>query len=91
MAPVSFEASKEFNGQRVGMESKMGEKGLGYLATRPVAISFANELAIPETTHHPVTLELQKLFPADDRDRESLIAQQKNSREEPDTTSQETR
>ena len=41
---------------------------------RPAIISLATELAIPETFHHPVKLELDKLFPTDNDLHIAMIA-----------------
>jgi hypothetical protein len=72
--PPNFTTAKKFNGKREGTEFKLGSEGLGYYATRPNAISLANELAIPDCTQHPVTLHLQKLLGDDDQDWELLTA-----------------
>ena len=53
-----FQAAKKFDGLHLGMEFMKGVQGLGYYPKQHVAISLAHDLAIPETTHHPVKLEL---------------------------------
>ena len=63
--PMTFHAAKKSEGQRPGLEFKKGDQGFGYYPMRPAIISLATELAIPETFHHPVRLELDKLFPTD--------------------------
>ena len=56
------------------MDFKKGVEGLGYYPTQPVTMLLAHDLAIPETTHHPVKLELSKLFPNDDDLRMAMTA-----------------
>ena len=73
----TFQAAKKFDGMRSGMEFKKGVDGLGYYPTRPSIILLAHDLAIPTTTHHPVKLELDKLFPTDDDIRMAMTAPNK--------------
>ena len=59
----AFQAAKKFEGQRLRMEFKKGDQGFCYYPMRLAIISLATELAILETFHDLVKLELDKLFP----------------------------
>ena len=74
---MTFQATKKFDGQRIGMEFKKGDQGFGYYPTRPQIISLATELAIPDMLHHPVKIELHKLFPTGDELHSAMTAPNK--------------